>query len=398
MQFGNWHRRLCVKEKGHAREKKTKHSFVPSCLPQGMFGYTKVPSTLPQSCINEDTCSLNNGIKVSIKLPGREKNKRGFTAEYVSSTQIWKYVVYLAIFTCIFSVFGGVLVRFYGPHRVNTYLNYSSTNCTIQWWNVTKDSHGNIVFVVHVSYINLQNETKQGTMDRATNYFYDKHWGVGSQFKCVYHENFLEEYSQLESALSSVKNLWFLGFIVPFGSSFIIGGFILLVFICVKKIGQTYYFPHTITYTDDFVINDWAHIPSNLHHLFYATMVAYHAAEGYVGDRSLNFRLPKNDGVRFFKGMLLGGAIFMLACSIGALVFVGWCFWTYLLVMYCVGLYFTTIAVLLFGLALFMFQQFQIDRFEVETTSGFLTKNIMYTVGPNQISGIVTQKPNSSKV
>eukprot|EP00026_Physarum_polycephalum_P020022 Phypoly_transcript_22346.p1 GENE.Phypoly_transcript_22346~~Phypoly_transcript_22346.p1 ORF type:complete len:164 (-),score=4.34 Phypoly_transcript_22346:67-558(-) len=126
--------------------------------------------------------------------------------------------------------------------------------------------------------------------------------------------------------------------------------------------GKTYYFPHTVTYTSEFAINDWARIPSNLHHTFYATMVAYHDAEIQVGSRSLNFHLPKDDGVHAFKVRVLGIGLFTFAVSMGLAVFVGWCFWSYSLAQYCIGLCFCTLDVILFGTAVCLFHQCKMDR------------------------------------
>lgn len=164
------------------------------------------------------------------------------------------------------------------------------------------------------------------------------------------------------------------------------------------NLAQSFY-PRTIPFRDTtgLVINDWHSIPSDLHQLFYVTLLAYYTSPTSASgpEREISLYKPSNDGTPapvllrvgrwfflFFSNILLAGAS---VCFLWANVDVS---------DYVLGFFFFMESVPLWILTFFCWKKSMLNWNVVETDE----LEICYTASYGKISGTLTRKKDAQEI
>jgi len=357
-----------------------------------MRGYSKVSINEPPSgTITEEEALRDKGLKVHIGLVGKGGLRR-FSVEKLSSQSFYttkNLFLILLVATIVLGGISGLFLKFYGPWRVNSYLNYPSTNCTILNYTMNTGSKGGVYYSVLIEYIDSQNKTHYHSLSLDASEFISRKMTLGSEFDCVYKGSFVLDKQSLEDNLSYVKSYWYLGMAVNGGSIFVLGGLMMFFTWLSKRQGINHFYGGSITYRDDenLVINDWASIPSTLYEHFYVLLCSYYSGVAPLS-REINFqRPPQSNASRAAVVKNFVRFTFFTMC-LGSVGFAGYMLYGYNSSMYLFAEFMVLYGIVFAAMGVFLMGRLPISTFSIHTSDLFIN----YNVKDNQISGTLRAK------
>jgi len=282
-----------------------------------MFGgYNAIPSGVVPGTITEHEALRENGLKVLLSPVYARGGFRNFSVESARSefsTQKATYLMLLA--ACLFGIAGGLFMKFYALEKTGSYLNYPAANCTVL--NIALN-------VVTVEYKDSQNTSIVGIIDSNTIDITTKDWIVGSVFVCLYKGSFVLDKKDIEDNYSSVKSIWFLGFIIPIPTVLFSGGILLLAFWMRSRWRIPYFYSRNNNNNSDqsLTIADWGPVRSDLREHFHALFRAHYALDA-PASRQMSFSRPVRDNSAVFKGAMIFLAIICIGLFGGSVFWAG---------------------------------------------------------------------------